>query len=440
MRQDLWRFFALCLVALITGLALGQVFACLFIASLGYLAWQYRQLLQLPLWIRHRKRTEPPDSSGVMAEICRAVDLLRDREKRRKKMLSSYLDQFLQATAALTDAALILGEHDDIQWANAAADGHLGIRWPKDLRQRITNLVRDPLFASAFKDRGKARRPVTLEIASPLKPDRVLSISVLPFGESQTLVIARDITRLHRLSQVGRDVVANVSHELRTPLTVIRGYLEGLTSAPDPQPKAWCTVLAQVESQALRMQGIIDDLLLLSRLEQEEGIANPVEVRVPELLTSIYREAQTLEAPARHIYSLEIDPVLGLIGAANELYSAFSNLVVNAVRYTPEGGVIRIRWYRDPSGPHLEISDTGIGIPPQHLARLTERFYRVDPSRSRESGGTGLGLAIVKHVLKRHGGELHIESVVGKGSIFRCDFPVEAIVAKPRDLDLGHTA
>lgn len=439
MRRDLWRLLAVLLVALLAGWAVGQVYACLFVGTLGYLIWQYRQLLRLPLWIRHRKRFEAPDSPGVMEEICRAVDFLRDRDKRRKGTLATFLNQFLQATSALTDAALILGEHDEIQWANPAAARHLGIGWPRDLRQRITNLVRDPQLANAFHERPGARQPLTIEIASPVEPGRILSVGVVPFGGAQTLLIARDITRLHRLSQAGRDLVANVSHELRTPLTVIRGYLESLSASQDLERDDWRNALAEAEGQALRMQGIIDDLLLLSRLEQEEGIAKREEVRVPELLTAIYREAQALERPTHHIYSLEIEPGLGIRGAASEIHSAFSNLVVNAVQYTPDGGVIRIRWQRDDAGAHLEVSDTGIGIPPQHLGRLTERFYRVDQSRARGSGGTGLGLAIVKHVLKRHGAELHIESVVGMGSTFRCDFPPEAVVPLAQDLGVGST-
>ncbi|MGH8555442.1 MAG: ATP-binding protein, partial [Gammaproteobacteria bacterium] len=230
-----------------------------------------------------------------------------------------------------------------------------------------------------------------------------------------------------------RDFVANVSHELRTPVTVIRGYLEILVGDPDRCPEAWRPILAQLETQTLRMQSIIEDLLLLSRLGQSDKITDARPVQVPELIGTIYQEAQALAGKPRHMFSLEIDPALSILGAKNELHSAFSNLIVNAIRYTPEGGVIRIRWYEDASGAHFEVSDSGIGIPPQHLPRLTERFYRVDQGRSRESGGTGLGLAIVNHVLKRHQARLHIDSTVGKGSTFRCDFPGGLITPPPAE-------
>jgi two-component system phosphate regulon sensor histidine kinase PhoR len=223
-------------------------------------------------------------------------------------------------------------------------------------------------------------------------------------------------------------------------VTVIRGYLETLAEDRVRCPEAWTPVIAQLESQTQRMQRIIEDLLYLSRLEQDDAVARPEPVCVAELLSEIYRQAQTVEGGVRHLYALETDATLCILGAESELYSAFSNLVVNAVRYTGEGGVIRIRWYRDAEGAHMVVSDTGIGIPAHHIPRLSERFYRVDQGRSRDSGGTGLGLAIVKHVLKRHRAQLYIESTLGKGSLFRCDFPPEMIVTEERAADLSHRA
>ena len=427
MRPDLWRFLGVAVVSGIIGALIDQFFLALWIGTLGHCVWHYRRLVQLRFWIPHRKRHPAPDSPGLFEDICRAVDVLGDREKKRKKKLSGYLKQFRHATTALADAAVVLGTNDQIEWANPAAENLLGIQWPQDWRQRITNLVRDPKFTALLNENHDTGSSRTAELPSPLNAERILSISSVPFGADQRLLTARDITRLHRLDQVRRDFVANVSHELRTPVTVIRGYLEILVGDPDRCPEAWRPILAQLETQTLRMQSIIEDLLLLSRLGQSDKITDARPVQVPELIGTIYQEAQALAGKPRHMFSLEIDPALSILGAKNELHSAFSNLVVNAIRYTPEGGVIRVRWYKDASGAHFEVSDTGIGIPPQHLPRLTERFYRVDQGRSRESGGSGLGLAIVNHVLKRHQARLHIASTVGEGSTFRCDFPGDLI-------------
>jgi len=387
MHRDVWRFLGLSGAAALAGAAVGHVFLGLWLGALLYCYWQWRYLVRLSPWIRHRRRVEAPDAPGVFEEVCRSIDWLRNREKRRKKQLATYLKQFRQATAALRDAALVLGPDDEIQWANDAAAEQLGVRWPQDARQRITNLVREPALYELFK-RNKERRELrSLELASPVKPEGFLSIDAVPFGEAQTLMMARDITRLYRANQIRRDFVANVSHELRTPVTVIRGYLEALAGDRARCPVVWTPVIAQLESQTQRMQRIIEDLLYLSRLEQDDGVARPEPVCVAELLSEIYQEAQTVEGGVRHLYALEMDATLCILGAQSELYSAFSNLVVNAVRYTGEGGVIRIRWYRDAEGAHLAVSDTGIGIPAHHIPRLSERFYRVDQGRSRDSGG-----------------------------------------------------
>ncbi len=438
MHQDLWRFLGLSSAAALAGAVAGYPLLGLWLAAVGYCYWQHRNLMRLARWIRHRRRFEAPDLPGAFEEVCRCIDWVRNREKRRKKRLATNFKQFLQAAAALRDAAVILGPDDEIQWANAASAEHLGVRWSQDARQRITNLVRDPVLYDLFKRNRERRELRSVELPSPVKPDGFLSLDLMPFGEAQTLLMARDITRLHRAGQIRRDFVANVSHELRTPVTVIRGYLETLSEDRARCPETWVPVIAQLQGQTERMQRIIEDLLYLSKLEQDDRIARPEPVPVAEILSQIYREAQTVEGEVRHLYALEIDATLCILGAESELYSAFSNLVVNAVRYTGEGGVIRIRWYRDAEGAHMAVSDTGIGIPAPHIPRLCERFYRVDQGRSRESGGTGLGLAIVKHVLKRHRAQLHIESTPGQGSLFRCDFPPESIVIQDRTLDRSH--
>jgi len=439
MRRDLWRLASVLLVGGLLGLIVDHVTLILTLAVFGYALWQQRNLYRLLWWIQERKKFQAPDAPGVFEEICREIDFLRARHKRRKKKLGGYLHQFRQATGALPDAAVVLGPQGEIQWANEAAGEYLGVHWPLDQRQRLTNLVRHPELPKFLLNPQEGKNQ-SIEIPSPAKRGCYLSITVAPFGEDQRLFVARDVTRLHHLNQIRSDFVANVSHELRTPVTVVSGYLETLANDTDRCPKEWHSILEQMQNQTNRMRSVIEELLLLSRLEQDDKIAKSEVVAVPEIISTIYRDAQALSGQNRHLFYLEVDAKLLIMGAQSELYSAFSNLVVNAVRYTPAGGVIRIRWHKDSSGAHFEVTDTGVGIPEHHIPRLTERFYRVDQSRSRESGGTGLGLAIVKHVLIRHKAKLHIESVAGHGSTFRCDFPPELIVTSDADVEMGRRA
>jgi len=437
-RPDLWRLLLLLGAALAVGVLSHHVALALLAMLAAYCLWQHRQLRRLLLWIRHRKETDAPDSPGVYEELCSEIDRLRDRHKKRKKKLSGYLKQFQQATTALPDAVVVLGADDDIGWANAAATRFLNIRWPQDSGQRIINLLRNPAVKQLLDAEPNPTRSV--EIASPVDGAVQLSIQVVPYGDKQRLFVARDVTRLHRLNQIRSDFVANVSHELRTPLTVFSGYLETLEGDCEHCPPGWNPVLEQMRSHVGRMQSVISELLLLSRLEQDERVRNPEPVAVPELLVGIHNEARVMSGERKHVFTLEVDTGLCLAGAQTELHSAFSNLVMNAVQYTGPRGVIRIRWWQDEHGAHLAVQDSGIGIPPQHIPRLTERFYRVDKSRSRHSGGTGLGLAIVKHVLARHGATLQIDSEVGKGSTFTCHFPAAAVLRQLPDAEHGSSA
>jgi two-component system, OmpR family, phosphate regulon sensor histidine kinase PhoR len=425
-REDILRVATFLLTGALLGFLIEHLTLGLLVGALAYIVWELRSLRRLLLWLEHRKRCPAPEAPGVFEELCRGIDLIRDRNKSRKKKLSSYLKRFQEATAALPDATVVLGPNGEIEWANVPAREHLGVRWPHDARQRIVNLVRHPDLVALMKSGGGPGK--TIEIPSPVDASRQLAIMMVPYGKHQKLLVARDVTRVHRLNQTRSDFVANVSHELRTPLTVISGYIENLSLDEENCPPRWKPLLGQMQGQTQRMQEIIEELLMLSRLEQEDSIADQEMVLVPEMLNKIYQQAQALSGERGHIFYLEVDQELRLLGNEREIYSAFSNIVFNAVQYTPARGVIRMRWYRDSAGAHLEVRDTGIGIPPQHIPRLTERFYRVDRSRSRKKGGTGLGLAIVKHVLNRHKAKLHVESTVGQGSLFRCDFPPEAIV------------
>lgn len=427
-QPDAWRIAAYFLIALLLGIMSDSITVCLLIASIAYITWLHVELGAVVHWLRDHKANEPPDAPGVFEELALEVDYLRERHKKRKKKLATYLKQFQQATRALPDATVMLDVNGEVRWANAAARRDLGVRWPEDVGQRITNLVRSPELRAFFERQSDGS---TIEIESPLDAKRHLSVLLAPYGREQRLCVARDVSQLHRTNQIRRDFVANVSHELRTPITVFRGYLENLIAQSEQCPPAWRPALTQMMTHAERMRMLVEELLLLSTLERENRVPEPVTVNVSELIGDIHARGRELSGKREHLFSLEITAGLSVRGARNELYSAFSNLVFNAVEYTAARGIIRIRWYRDATGAHFEVEDNGIGIAAEHLPRLTERFYRVDAARARTEGGTGLGLAIVKHVLQRHNAQLVIQSQPGKGSRFRCDFPDSEIIELP---------
>lgn len=426
--RDIWRLSLLLAAALAVGAVSGRVLEALLVALVLYCAWLHRNLFGLLSWLRDSKAHDLPEPPGVFEEIAVEIDYLRERHKKRKKKLANYLKQFQQATRALPDATVVLDEDGAVQWANAAAAKHLGIRWPEDVSQRITNLVRMPKVRDFVREHSETQ---TIEIPSPTDPQRFLSILLAPYGKNQWLFVARDVTQLHRANQMRSDFVANVSHELRTPITVFKGYLESLLDQKKLCPPTWAPALEQMGAHAERMQTLVEELLLLSRLEREDHVPNPVPVPVSELLGEILKQARMLSGARDHLFSLEADPLLCVLGNRNELFSAVSNLVFNAVHYTPPRGIIQVRWFGDAAGAHLEVQDNGIGIAEEHLERITERFYRVEQSRARVDGGTGLGLAIVKHVLLRHDATLDVESTPGAGSTFRCNFPLRAVTHRP---------
>jgi two-component system phosphate regulon sensor histidine kinase PhoR len=332
----------------------------------------------------------------------------------RSRLLASGLRDLRNAASQLPDAVVLLDKEQKIRWFNHAAENLLGLRRPHDRGM----LVQQRLAPSALSDwlRTGAGEPLN-DVAAPGQPDGQLNVSLLPFGDHQNLLLARDISQLNRLEQIRRDFVANVSHELRTPLTVIHGYLELLDPQDVPE---LAQVLGEMRVQSKRMGQIVEDLLTLSRLETQHQVADE---RMPmaSLLATVRKEAEAL-SQGRHRITLDSTAEADLLGSPKDLHSALSNLVSNAVRYTPAGGSITIRWQRTSEGATYSVTDTGFGIPATHLARLTERFYRVSSSRSRDSGGTGLGLSIVKHVLNLHQAQLQIESTPGVGSTFACHF------------------
>ena len=406
---------------LLLGLISGEYAWALVLGLGGYLAWTVWQIRRLQQWLKRDQPDEPPpDSHGIWGDIFDSLYQLQRRDLQLRGQLQAVIDRVQGSTAALKDAVVMLDSEANLEWWNPAAERLLGLKKPQDSGHPVTNLVRHPSFKDYFES-GRHEDP--LELPSPVNDRLWLQIAITRYGNSEYLMVVRDITRLHQLEQMRKDFVANVSHELRTPLTVITGYLETLLEHGEEQPR-WTRALRQMNQQADRMQHLLNDLLLLAKLEATAPPASAKPVNVAALLESIRHDALALSADGQHVISLDADASLQLRGRESELRSAFSNLLFNAVKYTPAGGQIQVRWWQDPYGAHLAVQDSGIGIETKHLPRLTERFYRVDSSRASSTGGTGLGLAIVKHVLLRHQGRLDIDSTPGKGSVFTCSFPL----------------
>jgi two-component system phosphate regulon sensor histidine kinase PhoR len=406
--------------SLLAGLISGRYGGCLAIGLGLYLAWTLKQLLRLHDWLRHHKPDEPPpDGYGLWGEVFDSIYHLQRRDQRVRGRLQAVIDRVQESTAALKDAVIMLDSEGNLEWWNRAAETLLGLKTPQDSGQPVTNLVRHPRFKEYFELANYAE---PLEIPSPVNDRLRIQMLITRYGNNEHLMLVRDVTRLHLLEQMRKDFVANVSHELRTPLTVICGYLETLLDNVEEVNPRWVRALQQMQQQGGRMQTLLNDLLLLAKLEATDYPSDNQPVAVPALLQSIKNDAQALSGAKNQEITLDVESEWSLKGSEAELRSAFSNLIFNAVKYTPAEGKIRIRWWADGRGAHLSVQDSGIGIDPKHIPRLTERFYRVDSSRASNTGGTGLGLAIVKHVLLRHRGALEINSVPGKGSVFICNF------------------
>jgi two-component system, OmpR family, phosphate regulon sensor histidine kinase PhoR len=343
-----------------------------------------------------------------------------DRFMMRSRRLAANLHDLRRAAGNLPDAIVLLDQDQHVRWFNHAAESLLGLRRPQDRGV----VLRDKLHNSELAGWLEEPSPEPLnDVSAPGQPSRHINVTMLPFGQRQRLLLARDISHMSRLEQIRRDFVANVSHELRTPLTVIHGYLELLD--PEDVPHL-APVLGEMRAQSKRMGQIVEDLLTLSRLETQDHV-NEERVQMAPLLATLRKEAEAL-SQGRHTIVMESTAELDLLGSPKDLHSALSNLVSNAVRYTPTGGRITVRWERTAEGANYSVTDTGYGIPADHLSRLTERFYRVSSSRSRDSGGTGLGLSIVKHVLGLHQARLDIRSTPGQGSTFTCCFGPERLL------------
>ena len=377
--------------------------------------YHVRNVRAISRWLQQPDAPDPPRTFGMWDRLHAQLHRSRSESARREAQLAESLTRWRAAARALPDGVVLL-DGDRIAWANDTARHHLEIEPARDEGLPLVNLVRIPEFVD-FLQRGDYARP--LQVNAPHSAGRVLSIQVIPYGDNQRLVLSRDITQFRQVERMRREFVANVSHELRTPLTVISGFIETLKDETDPE--AAQRYIALMEEQARRMQRLVEDLLTLSSLESAPLPPLEEKVEMANLVERLGADARALSA-GRHRIAVRSEPGIDLFGSEKEISSALGNLVSNAIRYTPEGGSIELKWHATPEGAAFDVEDSGIGIPPEHIPRLTERFYRVDRGRSRETGGTGLGLAIVKHALVRHGAALDIASEPGKGSRFTARF------------------
>lgn len=425
----LWRvlfigLFVFAPLTLMFGVSWGLVGVILCLLLL--LCWHQVFIQQLLDWLEGPLNSRLPPGHGIWENVFAGLHRRVRIRSGQQQVLSETLERFVQAFQALPDGVIAFDRHRHIDWINDRAEAHFALSADTDRGQALTNLIRHPDFVG-YLDSGNYAEPLIY------RDGRVegltLLLQIIPYGQEQNLLVSRDISQIERMETMRRDFIANVSHELKTPLTVVAGFSEMIADDfdgyADTEIKHY---LALICEQTARMQRLIEDLLTLSALESGGPTANEERVELAPMLRSILADAQALSA-GRHEITLTVEEPALMTGCANELRSAFSNLAGNAVRYTPAGGKIELIWRSRPGGGEFVVSDNGIGIPAQHLPRLTERFYRVDRSRSRETGGTGLGLAIVKHVLTRHHATLEIESELGKGSRFSARFPARVLLS-----------
>jgi two-component system, OmpR family, phosphate regulon sensor histidine kinase PhoR len=423
---------ALSVISLFTWL-ISSANTALLIFSIGLLLYLISHILwlhKLHLWFKSPELKDVPEGSGLWEDVFTALLQYERNNQRNQTQLNSALERFSLATSAMPDGLVILGVSNEIEWCTPNAESQLGLNLSTDKNLPIVNLIRESHFI-AYLYNGDYDEPFKLK--SWRNAEMVLEIQLIPFANNQKLLICRDMTQLEKVDVMRRDFIANVSHELRTPLTVVGGFLETLSDMEGAVPESLKHYFAMMEEQTIRMRRIIEDLLTLSTIESNTAEPDDSEIDMHSLLKSLQNDAIGLSQglnKIKHQIHLEADATLNLNGAQEELRSAFSNLVSNAIRYTPNGGEIFISWTLQGEQPVFSVRDTGIGIEQKHIERLTERFYRVDRSRSRETGGTGLGLSIVKHILIRHQAKLEISSEIGVGSTFSAVFPKARMVRK----------
>lgn len=398
---------------LVTALIFLCIALSIFVA--GHIYWIYK----LQKWLKTPNLNEIPEGRGIWETIFSALFQHQRKNIRTEAELVAALEGFKRATNALPDGITVLNHRNEIEWCNPPAELLLGLDSSKDVNQPIQNLVRYSQFINYLHSKNY-NEPITVK--SIRDAETTLQIQLIVFGTAQKLLICRNISAQEKIDTMRRDFIANVSHELRTPLTVVGGFLETLMDTKDAVTDSTRTYFDMMINQTSRMRLIIEDLLTLSRIESNNEVPTTSVINMTMLLTMIQNDANALSS-GKHNIQLNVDKTLDIKGSREELLSAFTNLVSNAVRYTPEGGDVTINWQLANKQAVFSVQDSGIGIEDQHIARLTERFYRVDHGRSRDTGGTGLGLAIVKHILNRHKATLEIQSTIGEGSTFSIVFP-----------------
>jgi two-component system phosphate regulon sensor histidine kinase PhoR len=429
-KSELYQLLLWLALAALIGWPLGVIPWALAVAAAAFAIRCIYYLHSMHDWLSHRAGTEPPEAAGLWGVVLDELYRMQQKGRRERVRLRALISYLRESFTSLPYGAVMVDPDGNIEWTNKAAEHLVGLRYPEDTGQPVLNLLRAPEFVAYFETEDYSR---PLELPSPQHQSSHLQMHITFFGKRSRLIFIRDVTQTYRLEQMRKDFVANVSHELRTPLTVINGYLETFAdslSSGEGNPR-WKRALDQMLIQSRRMQTLINDLLLLARLETLPQGGEQERIAVRPMLEMIREEALATAGGPRDI-GIECDDAVLLLGRPEELRSAFANIVYNAARYTNTGGHIRIRWFADREHAFLQVEDDGIGIESEHIPRLTERFYRVDKSRSMDTGGTGLGLAIVKHVLLRHHATLQITSQPGKGSCFTCVFPLSHIEREPR--------
>jgi len=429
LRQGLRAPIAVLAIALVIGLIAGSM-AALIVVTLGgalIIGFHLVHLQRISDWAAASLDTDVPEGRGEWAPLLAAIYRRIRVRNAYERDLRHIIDRFRQAASAIPDGIVVLDAANRIDWANERAIMQLGLDLRHDRGQPIVNLVRQPEFLRYVETGDYA---ASIVVSSQRDTGRRLALQLVPFAADQKLLMSRDVTELEAVARMRRDFIANVSHELKTPLTVISGFVETLRDldVDDAQRKRF---LQLMDDQARNMQRLVADLLTLSALESDQNPVVDERFAVVPLLLALSADAKSL-SNGRHEISLDIGDAATLVGSRDELASAFANLVTNAIRYTPSKGSITLAWHIESDGTGVfSVTDTGIGIPAEYVPRLTERFYRVDRSRSRATGGTGLGLAIVKHVLMRHQAELAIQSERGQGSTFSIRLPVRRVERAP---------
>ncbi|HCE2180661.1 TPA: phosphate regulon sensor histidine kinase PhoR [Vibrio parahaemolyticus] len=409
----------------IVGWIFGYMPWLLLAATALQLVWHLHNQVRLSSWLWDEKRLTPPSGSGNWESLFNGLYRLQQRQRRKRKELTNLIRRFRNGAESLPDAVVVFRAEGNIVWCNRLAQHLLGFHWPEDSGQPISNLIRTPDF---IKYLNKKDFSEPLEMRSPLNVERMLELRIVPYTEGEHLMVVRDVSQLKQLEGMRRNFFANVSHELRTPMTVLQGYLE-MTEDPDMiVGPMWTKAHGVMMEQLNRMNSLVNQLLTLSKIEAAPMHELEDVVNVPAMLEVLEKEAISLSGDDQHKLKFDVDTSLRVLGDDDQLRSAISNLVYNAVKYTPPGANIHVRWYQTAQGACLEVEDSGDGIEPQHLHRLTERFYRVDKARSRDTGGSGLGLAIVKHALSHHDSHLEIQSEVGVGSKFSFVLPSRLVV------------